>query len=123
MDERSQLIENIILSEIKYAEWKTELATAEGARADDLRHFIADDDAVIAQWMANYSITFDDIAAEREPVLRRVQAEKAAEYERRQQDEREQLALMGIAYEEPVQQVNPEVAYIESLISQPNAYL
>ena len=93
-EERTQLIENILMSELKYAEWNKEVVTVEGERKIELEKMIANDETTIATWMENYDITFDDLDNSRTSIFTKAKAEKDVSFEEEREGIEETIASM-----------------------------
>jgi len=121
-EERTQLIENILMSEIKYAEYKKEITTATVEQATYLQKYIDSDDETIATWMTNYGITFDDLDRVRQTVFTKAKEKKEEVLNEEEKDIQDSINRLTAQLVEVPAKKEEMRASIDSLSSKPNHY-
>jgi len=121
-EERTQLIENILMSEIKYADWHKEVITAEGERKAELEKMIACDDFTIATWMANYGITFGDLDAARAAIFTKAKDDKKDIYDKHEAETKESIENLVAEMATIPEKRADTIKTIDALIAGVNLY-
>jgi len=121
-EERTQLIENILMSEIKYADWHKEVITAEGKRKTELEKMIACDDFTIGTWMQNYGITFDDLDAARTATFSQAKDDKQDIYDKHEAETKEAIENLVAEMAAIPEKRADTIKTIDALIAGVNLY-
>ena len=121
-EERTQLIENILMSEIKYADWHKEVVTAKGERKVELEKMIANDEATIATWMANYDITFAHLDTARTAIFTKAKEDKQDIYDKQEAEIKETIENLVAEMVEIPEKRADTIKTIDALIAGVNLY-
>jgi len=121
-EERTQLIENILMSEIKYADWHKEVITAEGERKSELRRMMKRDEETVATWMANYGITFDDLDEARAAIFTKAKDDKQDIYDKHEAETKESIENLVAEMATIPEKRADTIKTIDALIAGVNLY-